>query len=71
MGVEDKQADAHYVTEASVEKRQDYDSESQSGAAPQDGTLKRQLKSRHMAMIRFIFSSSITNLDVGLTCLVS
>ena len=52
MGVEDKQADAHYVTEASVEKRQDYDSESQSGAAPHNGTLKRQLKNRHIAMIR-------------------
>ena len=53
MGVEDKQADAHYVTEASVEKRQDYDSESQSGAAPHNGTLKRQLKNRHIAMIRY------------------
>ena len=55
MGVEDKQADAHYVTEASVEKRQDYDSESQSGAAPHNGTLKRQLKNRHIAMIRYVF----------------
>ena len=71
MGVEDKAPDSHFVSEAVVEKRLDYDSESQSGAAPQDGTLKRQLKSRHMAMIRFVFSSSITNLDVGLTCLVS
>ncbi|KAI0724489.1 amino acid permease [Cerioporus squamosus] len=51
MGVEDKQADSHIVSEAVVEKRLDYDSESQSGAVPQEGTLKRQLKNRHIAMI--------------------
>ncbi|KAH9944440.1 amino acid permease [Epithele typhae] len=51
MGVEDKRsADPHFVSEAIVEKPLDYDSES-SGAAPQNGTLKRQLKNRHIAMI--------------------
>ena len=54
MGVEDKAPDSHFVSEAVVEKRLDYDSESQSGAAPENGTLKRQLKNRHIAMIRYV-----------------
>ena len=55
MGVEDKQsADSQYVTEAIVEKRLDYDSESHSGAVHSGGTLKRQLKNRHIAMIRCV-----------------
>ena len=51
MGVEDKHADTHIVSEAVVEKRLDYDSESLAGAVPPEGTLKRQLKNRHIAMI--------------------
>ncbi len=52
MGVEDKHADAHIVSEAVVEKRLDYDTESQSiGAGPQEGKLQRHLKNRHIAMI--------------------
>ncbi len=52
MGVEDKQAaDSHYVSEAIVEKRLDYDSDSHTGVPP-EGALKRQLKNRHIAMIR-------------------
>ena len=58
MGVEDKQEGSRVVSESIVEKRLDYDSESQSGAAPQNGTLKRQLKNRHIAMIRYVFSST-------------
>ena len=56
MGVEDKQADSHIVSSAVVEKRVDYDSESQSGEIPQDGKLKRQLKNRHIAMIRYVLA---------------
>lgn len=52
MGVEDKHADTHIVSEAVVEKPLDYDSESQSGGTvPQEGTLQRHLKNRHIAMI--------------------
>ncbi|RPD63001.1 amino acid permease [Lentinus tigrinus ALCF2SS1-7] len=51
MGVEEKHADAHIVSEAVVEKHMDYDAESHSGAAPEHGKLQRHLKNRHVAMI--------------------
>ena len=51
MGVEDKQQH-DVVSEAVVEKRAEYDTESQLGVGPQNGTLKRQLTNRHIAMIR-------------------
>ena len=51
MGNEDKDSGSHVVSETIVEKRLDYDTESQTGAVPPEGTLKRQLKNRHIAMI--------------------
>ena len=51
MGVEDKAPDSHFVSEAVVEKRLDYDSES---LGHQEPGLKRQLKNRHIAMIRCV-----------------
>ena len=54
MGNEDKDSGSHVVSETIVEKRLDYDTESQTGAVPPEGTLKRQLKNRHIAMIRYV-----------------
>ncbi|KAI0374233.1 amino acid permease [Pilatotrama ljubarskyi] len=51
MGVEDKGSNSHIVSEAVVEKHLDYDSESQIPPLQVEGTLKRQLKNRHIAMI--------------------
>ena len=58
MGVEGKGSDSHIISEAVVEKHMDYDTESQIAPVHEEGTLKRQLKNRHIAMIRYVPSSS-------------
>ncbi|KAI0639339.1 amino acid permease [Trametes polyzona] len=71
MGVEDKGSDPHVVSEVVAEKHLDYDSESQ--MQPQtEGTLKRQLKNRHIAMISIggvigtgLFLGTATSLQSG------
>ncbi|KAI0757059.1 amino acid permease [Daedaleopsis nitida] len=73
MGVEDKQDGSHVVSETMVEKRMDYDSESMAGGLPaEEGTLKRQLKNRHIAMISIggvigtgLFLGTATSLAAG------
>ncbi|TBU35180.1 amino acid permease [Dichomitus squalens] len=50
MGIGDKD-DGSPVNQTIVEKRLDYDSESHTGSVHAEGTLKRQLKNRHIAMI--------------------
>lgn len=51
MGIEDKGSDPHLVHEVVAEKHLDYDSENQVPVHAEH-TLKRQLKNRHIAMIR-------------------
>ncbi len=55
MGVEEKDSShSHTVVENVMEKPLTYDSESGSAAVHgNEGTLKRQLKNRHIAMIRY------------------
>lgn len=57
MGVEDKEhPHSHTVVENIMEKPLNYDSETGSAAVHPEGTLKRQLKNRHIAMIRYVRS---------------
>ena len=69
MGNEDKDSGSHVVSETIVEKRLDYDTESQTGAVPPEGTLKRQLKNRHIAMIRYVPSRRLLSYRKLITCL--
>ncbi|KAI9063004.1 amino acid permease [Trametes sanguinea] len=76
MGVEDKTSDKgsapHVVSESVVEKHLDYDTESQMAPLQVEGTLKRQLKNRHIAMISIggvigtgLFLGTATSLQSG------
>lgn len=67
MGVEDK---SDVIDASVVEKRADYDSESQESPVPENGTLKRQLKNRHIAMIRCV-QRNPHRAHIGLTETVS
>lgn len=59
MGAEGKEPPhAHTIVENIMEKPLNYDSETGSAAMHSEGTLKRQLKNRHIAMIRYVFVSS-------------